>query len=50
MVRRKKETNHVDELLDELLAGCQTPEDILGKSGLFKQLSKRLIERAWQGS
>jgi putative transposase len=49
MVRKKKEVNRVDEMLDELLADCQTPEDILGESGLLKQLSKRLIERALAG-
>lgn len=49
MARKKKETNRVDEMLDELLADCQTPEDILGESGLLKQLSKRLIERALAG-
>ncbi len=40
MVRNKKETNRVDEMLDELLVDCQTPEGILGESGLLKQLSK----------
>jgi transposase-like protein len=49
MARKKKETNRVDEMLDELLADCQTPEDILGESGLLKQLSQRLIERALAG-
>jgi transposase-like protein len=49
MARKKQETNRVDEMLDELLADCQTPEDILGESGLLKQLSKRLIERALAG-
>ncbi len=49
MVRKKQETNRVDEMLDELLSACQTPEDILGESGLLKQLSKRLIERALAG-
>ena len=49
MTRKKKETNRVDEMLDELLADCQTPEDILGESGLLKQMSKRLIERALAG-
>ena len=33
-------------LLDELLKGCKTPEDILGKGGLLKDISKRLFERA----
>lgn len=34
------------ELLDELLAGCERPEDILGPEGLFAQLKKALAERA----
>jgi len=34
------------ELLDELLAGYETPEDLLGEEGLFKQLKKALLERA----
>ena len=49
MARKKKQPNRVDELLDELLVDYQSPEDILGKSGLLKQLSKRLIERALAG-
>jgi len=49
MARKKKETSRVDELLDDLLADCQTPEDILGETGLLKQLSQRLIERALSG-
>lgn len=36
-------------MLDELLADCQTPEDVLGETGLLKQLSKRLIGRALTG-
>lgn len=35
-----------DALLDELLKGCRTPEDILGEHGLLKQLTKRMVERA----
>jgi putative transposase len=35
-----------DELLDELLKGCDSPEAILGEQGLLKQLTKRLVERA----
>ena len=31
---------------DELLAGYETPEDLLGEEGLFKQLKKALLERA----
>jgi putative transposase len=49
MVRRKKEPNRVDEMLDELLLDCHGPEDILGESGLLTQLSQRLIERALAG-
>jgi putative transposase len=49
MVRRKKEPNRVDEMLDELLSDCHGPEDILGESGLLQQLSQRLIERALSG-
>jgi putative transposase len=33
--------------LDELLAGYEKPEDLLGEDGLFKQLKKALLERAW---
>ncbi len=29
-----------DELIDELLKECQNPEDILGKVGLLKRLTK----------
>ncbi|MEM8640699.1 MAG: transposase, partial [Cyanobacteria bacterium P01_G01_bin.54] len=46
MPRKKKETNRTDELLDELLSECQSPEEILGESGLLKQLTKRLVGRA----
>jgi putative transposase len=49
MSPRKKATNRVDELLDELLGDKPSPEEILGESGLIKQLSKRLIERALAG-
>lgn len=49
MVRKKKEPNRVDDMLDALLADCQGPEDILGESGLLKQLSVRLVERALAG-
>ena len=34
------------ELLDQLLAGYEKPEDLTGTNGLFKQLKKALIERA----
>ena len=35
-----------DEVIDELLQGYRRPEDLLGEEGLFKQLKKRLLERA----
>ena len=35
-----------DELLDELLAGACTEEEITGPGGLLSQLTKRLVERA----
>ena len=49
MPRKKQESNSVDHLLDELLTEYQTPEEILGESGLLKQLTKRLMERALAG-
>jgi putative transposase len=37
-----------DELVDELLAGAQTAEQIAGPDGLLGQLTRRLLERALQ--
>jgi transposase-like protein len=34
-----------NELLDELLKGCERPEDLLGAAGLMKELKVRLMER-----
>jgi putative transposase len=50
MPRRKQEPNRVDDLLDDLLSDCQSPEAILGESGLLKQLTQRLVERALAGA
>ena len=33
------------ELLDELLKDCKTSEDLLGKDGVLKKLTKDLVER-----
>ena len=33
------------ELLDELLKGCERPEDLLGDAGLMKELKVKLMER-----
>ena len=37
-----------DDLLDELLAGARTEEEITGLGGLLSQLTKRLLERAME--
>jgi putative transposase len=46
MTKQKNKIRH--ELLDELLAGHSTPEEITGPNGLLKQLTGALIERALQ--
>jgi putative transposase len=35
-----------DDVVDELLAGARTEEEIVGPGGLLSQLTKRLVERA----
>lgn len=42
MTRKKSKQ---DTLIDELLEDASDPKDILGKNGLLKQLTKRLVER-----
>ena len=37
-----------DEVIDELLAGARTEEEIAGPGGLLAQLTKRLVERAME--
>ncbi|TMC74744.1 MAG: IS256 family transposase [Chloroflexi bacterium] len=37
-----------DELIDELLAGARTPEELTGPDGLLQRLTKRLVERAME--
>jgi len=37
---------HPDELVDELLAGANSEEEIVGPGWLLSQLTKRLVERA----
>jgi transposase-like protein len=34
-----------NEVLDELLKGCERPEDLLGDAGLMKELKIKLMER-----
>lgn len=36
------------DLIDQLLANYQKPEDLIGEGGLLKQLTKALVERALQ--
>ena len=36
--------DHFRELLDELLKGCERPEDLLGDAGLIKELKIGLME------
>src|ERR1700681_347899 len=37
-----------DELIDELLAGARTEDEIVGPGGLLAGLTKRLVERAME--
>jgi hypothetical protein len=37
-----------DELVDELLAGAKSEDEIVGPGGLLSQLTKRLVERAME--
>jgi putative transposase len=37
-----------NEVVDELLAGARTEEEIVGPGGLLSQLTKRLVERAME--
>ena len=37
-----------NKLLDELLKDYKDPEDLIGKNGIIKQLTKRLVERAME--
>lgn len=38
-----------DTTIDELLKDYKNPEDLLGKNGILKQLTKRLVEKALNG-
>ena len=40
--------DETDRMLDELVKG-KSPEELLGKGGVLKQLTKRLVERALEG-
>jgi putative transposase len=43
-----KQPDEIDQLFDKLIKG-KTPEEILGKNGLIKQLTKRAAQQALQG-
>ena len=44
-----KEPNAINlDLIDQLLADYKSPEDVLGKNGLLKQLTKAVLERAFK--
>ena len=50
MVRKKKEPNRVDDLLDELLEDCHSPEeDILGEAGGLMQAAEEALSRTGSG-
>jgi len=41
-----KKDNNEDELIKQLLANYQGPEDLIGENGLLKRLTKKLVEGA----
>ena len=48
MVKRGDGERIPDELVDELLAGARTEEEIVGPGGLLAELTRRLVERAME--
>jgi putative transposase len=48
MVERSGGERIPDEVIDQLLAGARTEEEIAGPGGLLAQLTKRLVERAME--
>src|SRR5262245_43087532 len=41
-----RDTRFREEVLSELLAGYEKPEDLIGKGGILEQLTKALVEKA----
>lgn len=35
-----------EKVLNQLIAGCKKPEDLIGENCLLKELTRRLLERA----
>jgi hypothetical protein len=48
MVKRPDGEPIADEVIDQLLAGASSEEEIAGPGGLLAQLTKRLVERAME--
>ena len=48
MVKRPDGERIPDEVIDQLLAGASTEEEIAGPGGLLAQLTRRLVERAME--
>ena len=48
MVKRPDGEQIPDEVIDQLLAGASSEEEIAGPGGLLAQLTKRLVERAME--
>ena len=48
MVKRPDGERIPDEVIDQLLAGAETEQEIAGPGGLLAQLTKRLVERAME--
>ena len=46
MAKQSDRSKRADELIDELLSDCDSPEGFWGQEGLFAQLKKRIVERA----
>ena len=50
MTPKKNDRHRIpDELIDQLLANYQKPEDLTGKDGILKELTARLLGRALEG-
>jgi putative transposase len=50
MTPKKHDRHRIpDELIDQLLANYQKPEDLTGKDGILKELTARLLGRALEG-
>jgi len=47
--RDDQKNRKTTELLDKILADCDSPEEILGKNGLLKLLTRGLVGRALEG-